>query len=193
VERYEPPFPDLHIQLLHGTQKLTEVEGQQVLLFTATDGTTYAQMLTYGVPDAMTILGAEGDEVILESLAIPDETFGGYPTLYVFSAAMAINPKNNQPTDMTLRANEPYVMDEMVPPGTETVVGPAATIENVELVYYIPNSRYTPFGEGSNAEYMQPAWRFHGHYEDGDEFEILIQALKQEVLLPELAPFTRPG
>jgi hypothetical protein len=190
VERYESPFPDLQIQLLQGTQKRTEVEGQPVILFTATDGTTYAQMLTYGIPDAMDIPGNEGDEVILEALAIPGENFGGYPTLYVFGAGMAVN-ENNQQLGMAITANEPYEVDEMASPGT--FVGPTATIEKVELVCYIPNSRYTLFPQGSNAEYIQPAWRFYGHYENGNEFEILIQALKQEYLLPELAPFTRPG
>jgi LysM repeat protein len=190
VERYEVPFPDLRIQLLQGTQRLAEVDGQPVILFTATDGTTYAQMLTYGPPDTMTILGNEGDEVILTSLAIPGESFSGYPVLYVFGIGMAVNA-NNQPLGMEITADKPYVVDEMAISGT--FVGPAATIESVELVYYIPNSRYTPFTKGSNAEYIQPAWRFYGHYEDGDEFEILIQALKQEYLLPELAPFTRPG
>jgi LysM repeat protein len=190
LERYEAPFPGLHIQFLEGKQRLTEVDGEQVILFTATDGTTYAQMLIFGAPDTTTIVGNEGDEVLLESLAVPGETFGGYPTLYVFGAGMATNA-NDQPLGMEISADEPYVVDEMNMPGT--YIGPAATIENVELVYYVPNSRYTPFPEGSDAEYIQPAWRFHGHYEDGKEFVILIQALKQEYLLPELAPFTRPG
>ena len=190
VERYEVAFPDLQIQLLEGTQRLSEVDGQPVILFTTTDGTTYAQMLIYGKPDSMTILGSEGDEVVLESLAMPGETFGGYPTLYVFGAGMAVN-KNDQPLGMAITANEPYVVDELPSPGT--FVLPTATIEKVELVYYIPESRYTPFPQGSNAEYIQPAWRFHGHYDNGHEFEILIQALRQEYLFPELAPFTRPG
>jgi LysM repeat protein len=191
VERYEVAFPDLQIRLLQGKQNLTEVEGQQVLLFTTTQGTTYAQMLMYGVPDALTILGVEGGEVILEALAMPGETFGDYPTLYVFSAAMAISPKNNQPTEMTIRANQPYMVDEM--PNNQQLDLSSATIKEVELVYYIPDPRYASFGELSSTEYIQPAWRFHGHYENGDEFEILIQALKQEYLIPELAPFTRPG
>jgi hypothetical protein len=148
-------------------------------------------MLMNGTPDAMDMLGGGGEDVILQVLAIPDETYGGYPTIYVFSTALAINPNDNQPTQVEITADQPYVVDEATLQGT--FVGPTATIESVELVYYTPNSRNTSFGEGSDAEFIQPAWRFHGHYEDGDEFEILIQALQQEYLLPELAPFTRPG
>jgi hypothetical protein len=65
--------------------------------------------------------------------------------------------------------------------------------EKIELVYYIPDSRYATLGDESDAEYIQPAWRFYGHYNNGNEFEIPIQALEQEFLSPELAPFTRPG
>ena len=41
--------------------------------------------------------------------------------------------------------------------------------------------------------YIQPAWRFQGHYWDGSEFEILIQALKDEFLLPEIDNVEPPG
>jgi hypothetical protein len=90
-------------------------------------------MLIFGTPDNMTITGVEGGEVILEALAMPGETFGDYPTLYVFGVAMAINPKNNQPTEMTVRANEPYVMDEMALPGHSLV--PTAYKRRIGLLY----------------------------------------------------------
>jgi hypothetical protein len=92
---------------------------------------------------------------------------------------------------MLITANEPYVVDEMTPSGT--FVGPSLTIEKVELVYYISYPRYLPPSADLQAQYIQPAWRFYGHFDNGHEFESLIQALKQEYLLPELAPFTRPG
>jgi len=41
--------------------------------------------------------------------------------------------------------------------------------------------------------YLQPVWRFYGHYDNGDEFDVIIQALKQEYLLPELDPFVQGG
>jgi hypothetical protein len=194
VERYEIPFPDLRIQLFQGKQRITEVDGQQAILFTTGDGTTYVQMLTFDMPDTTTILGVEGDEVILEGRAIPGDTFGGYPTLHVLGGSMAVNPKDNQSTEMTVTADQPYVVEESGElPGNELPNLPAVTIEKVELVYYSPDSRYAILGDSSDAEYVQPAWRFYGHYSDGKEFEILIQALEREYLSPELAPFTRPG
>ena len=91
---------------------------------------------------------------------------------------------------ITITADQPNVIDETVAP--ESNVYPEATIERVELVYYISDPRYLPDPEAAE-QYIQPAWRFYGHYSNGNEFEILIQALKQEYLLPELAPFIRPG
>jgi|GEM_PF-1138395 hypothetical protein len=69
---------------------------------------------------------------------------------------------------------------------------PTATLEKTELVHYIRD----PYAEAWNPiseSYIQPVWRFYGHYSNGDEFEILIQALKEEYLFPELAPHTPPG
>jgi len=63
----------------------------------------------------------------------------------------------------------------------------------VELVYYAPDPRTRRQDVGSDAIYLQPAWRFYGHYSDGSEAEFLVQALRQEFLLPELEPYTGPG
>ncbi len=187
VERYEVPFPDLQFQILKGTQKLAAVNGQQVALFTAENDTTYAQVFTDGLPD-ISLIGREGDQVVMETLAVPDETFGGYPAIHIFSSGMAISPKNGLPVEIRIMADKPLVMDEPPPPTTMTV-------EKVELVYYVPDPRYLPVdpNSGFHPAYIEPAWRFYGHYSNGDEFEILIQALMDEFLLPELAPYTQPG
>ena len=191
VERYEIPFPNLDFQLMEGTQRMTQLNGQQITLFTASEGITYAQITSIGIPDS-TILGLEGNDVILEVLAVPGETFGGYPALRVFSGE-TVNPMENQSTELTITANQPHVMDEA--PGMEEYTPTSATIEKVELVYYGPDPLYG--NQNGNADgtpqYIQPAWRFYGHYSNGDEFEFLVQALKQEFLLPELAPYRRPG
>ena len=139
----------------------------------------------------MSIAGDIGDKVYAEVLFIPDETFDGYPVMRVFNLGLAVNPDTGEPMTMTITADQPNVIDEALVPENFDI--PEATIEKVELVYYIPNSRYVTFAEGSDTEYIQPAWRLYGHYSNGNEFEILIQALEQEFLSPELAPFTRPG
>ena len=36
--------------------------------------------------------------------------------------------------------------------------------------------------------YIKPAWHFVGHFEDGTQLDVLIQAIKQELLLPERVP-----
>jgi LysM repeat protein len=190
VEKYEAPYPGLTFQLAQGTQKSIEINGAPVNIFTTEAGAEYVQMTRDGLLD-MSIAGDIGDQVYAEALFIPDETFEGYPVMRVFNLGLAVNPDTGQSLGIELTADQPNVIDEAFVP--ESFDRPAATIEMVELVYYIPDSRYVTFSEGSNAEYIQPAWRFYGHYDNGHEFEILIQALKQEYLLPELAPFTRPG
>jgi LysM repeat protein len=192
VDRYEAPYPDLQFQNLTGTQKVAELEGERVALFTAGDGTTYVQLTSVGTPD-ITILGNEGDPVIMETLAIPGETFGGYPALRVFDGAMAVNPKDGQPTQFTGSADKFNIIDESVQPNMEEYIPPDLTIESVELVYYGPDPRMHRQDAGSGKTYLQPAWRFYGHYSDGSEVEFLVQALKQEFLLPELEPYTGPG
>jgi hypothetical protein len=65
------------------------------------------------------------------------------------------------------------------------------TIEKIELAYFAHDQRWQNY----EPAYLQPVWRFSGHYEDGSEFEILVQALKPEFLLPELEdePVPPPG
>lgn len=189
VERYEIPFPDLQFQILRGRQKMVTLEGQPATLFTATDGQTYVQFAPGGGVDGSTV-GNEGDEVLLEALIIPGETFGGYPALRVFSASMAVNPKNGQPMEMPITADQIYAYDEAA---LGASVPPTATIERIELVYYMPDPRYLTGELSPDQRYLQPAWLFVGHYSSGEEFFILVQALKQEFLLPEVAPYTPPG
>jgi hypothetical protein len=189
VERYEIPFPDLEIGILKGTQNIVQLEGQPVTLFTAEDGKSFVQEMPNGDPDQSQV-GKPGDPVLVEALAIPEETYAGYPALRVFSSQMAINPKTGQPTELTITANQPFVTTGPV----ETVSSspPTAAIEKVELVYFVSDPRYAA-DPNAGYPYLQPAWRFYGHYSNGEEFEVLIQAFKDEYLLPELAPFTPPG
>ena len=130
---------------------------------------------------------------MLQILAIPGETFGGYPALRVFDGTVAVNPKDGQPVEFTGSADKFNIVDESVQPGMENYVPPELTIESVELVYYVPDQRRNMPDGGPDMKYLQPAWRFYGHYSDGSEAQFLVQALKQEFLLPELVPYPGPG
>ena len=190
VDRFEVPFPDLQIQILRGTQKTEIVADQPVQLFTTEDGKTYVELMLNGnVSDSL--IGSEGNGIIHEALIIPDETYGGYPTIRIFSSSMAVNPKSSEAVEMTVTADQPYIMDEI--PDSGQYAPPPATIERVDLIYYVTNQHWQVEHLDGGPQYIQPAWRFYGHYSNGDEFEILVQALKQEYLLPELAPYIQGG
>ena len=188
VERFEIPYPDLEYQIFKGTQSLTTVQDETITLFTTEDGQTYAQANGYGG-----LIGNEGDQVMMEALLLPDETMAGYPVLQVISASMAINPKSGEPVEMEVTANQPYVINEADHPELEVPAELTATLESVELVYFIPDQRYTIPDPTAGPVYIQPAWRFQGHYWDGSEFEILVQALKDEFLLPKIDTVEPPG
>jgi len=190
VDRYEIPFPDLQFQILRGTQEQVTLDGQEVILFT-TNGQTYVQFSLAGDIEG-SIVGNLGDEVLVEALLVPGESFGGYPTIRVYSIAMAINPKNGQPMDMQVTADQPSVIDGPIP-SEQYAAPPTATIEKVELVYYTTDPRYKIPSSASGPVYIQPVWRFYGHFSTGDEFEVLIQALKDECLLPEVETIEGPG
>ncbi|GAB4456780.1 MAG: hypothetical protein OHK0041_21640 [Anaerolineales bacterium] len=191
VERYEIPFPDLQFQILRGTQTPVTLDGQQVTLFTAADGQTYAQLTPDGFyPDGSTV-GNLDDEVMIEALLVPGETFGSYPAARIFSAATTgINPKTGQEAEpLSVTADQIYTVDL----ASDEYTPPTMTIERVELVYYMPDPRYIQGELEPDQRTIQPAWLFTGHYSTGETFFILVQALKQEFLLPEIAPYTQPG
>jgi hypothetical protein len=190
VERYEAPYPDLQFQLIGGEQRVETLDGQDVLLINADDGVTYIALLPYGAPFAMAPIDMgkspnpdpsapppvdmNTGRKNFEALIIPDETVLGYPGMRVFNSAP--EEMDGAPYPLEITNDEPYAY--MGPPQSTYM-----TIEKIELAYFTYNQRY---GESQYEPFFQPVWRFYGHYEDGMEFEILVQALKPEFLLPEL-------
>ena len=133
-----------------------------------------------------------GELIQQEVLIIPDEAFGGMPVAHVHQSAMI---QENGP-EMEVLANTIYVQDDANDPGLPTdFTPPNLTIDKVELAYFVSNPYYqvNDPNYSQRSPYIQPVWHFIGHYDDGTEFDILIQALNQEVLLPELAPGLSPG
>jgi LysM repeat protein len=186
VEQFEVLYPDQKFQILKGTQSVIDVQGKSITLFTTEDGQTYAQPETFSG-----VIGSEGDLALVEALVLPEEMIAGYPVLQVVNASMAVNPKNGQPVEMEVTADKPYVMEDIEQPQPPAEL--FATIDHVELVYFTPNQRYKTLDTSTGPVYIQPVWRFQGHYWDGSEFEILVQALKDEFLLPEIETIEPPG
>jgi len=191
VDRYELPFPGLQFQVLRGTQKIVQLAGQPATLFTTDAGKIYLQETPGGTVDGSEV-GRAGDPVLIQALAIPGESMAGYPTVLVFSAQMALSPKNGQLTGLEITADQPVITDKPQTIETSAANPPTATIEKVELVYFVSNPRFTT-DPNAGYPYLQPAWRFYGHFSNGDEFEVHIQALNDEYLLPELAPYIPAG
>ncbi len=192
VEQYQIPFPDLQYQIIKGTQKFGDIAGQTVTVFTNQSGQSYVQLNPNGDPD-QSITGQQGDVIEQQVLIIPDETFGGKPALRIYSSSIIASGSSG----LAITANQPNIINDTVNPVPipENYISPALTIEKVELVYFVSNPLYQANDPNANrrSPYIQPAWHFSGHYSNGDEFDIIVQTLKQEFLSPEIAPYIQGG
>jgi hypothetical protein len=174
VERYEPVYPNLKGQAWMGTLELVSSGGKPVLLFTDQSGSKYvlntsleseAKTPTADVP------------FIVEGVVYPDQTYEGYPVLHdfmMFEAQGIENLDNYEPQSIS-----PNTMEESSIRNGEGTL----TIERIELAYYTSDLRWGGNPDSSTPlVYAQPVWCFYGHYENGPEFEIIIQALSDEYL-----------
>jgi LysM repeat protein len=195
MDSYEIPFPDLKFQIVKGTQQVQEIDGQLATLFTTEAGQTYVELLANTGQLTDSILGSKGDLVQHEALIVPDETYGSNPVIRVFSSAVAISPKNGQPVDLEITADQIPIYDDAAIPEVPNITPPSVTIDSIELEYFVNNPYYQvndPNYE-RRSMYIQPVWHFQGHYEDGSGFDMMIQALKREFLSPQLSPGITPG
>ena len=189
IEKFEPLYPDLQTQMLTGTQKTREIDGVQVVLFT-TGGTTYIQLIpSGGYPDGNDITNiSDSGEVIAETLQVPGEIYAGYPALRVFMSAPATDPNTGDPIELP-SVDQIEVMPD--PFGNADAYNPPnVTIDKVDLVYYYSSPPYPEDHPEAQEQYIQPAWHFHGHNDDGSELDIFIQALKPEYLSPGPTSFS---
>ncbi len=183
VERHEIPFPDLNFQILKGTQTFANIDGQSIVIFTDEDDVSYVQLSLNGEFNGF-VTGPNGHQlpVIIEGLAIPNETFGGFPTLRIFN----VSPDTGESSNIKVTADQPNIVaGQMV----NQQASPDITIEKAELVYFVVDPRS---GTLAMSNYIQPMWRFTGHHRNGALIEILVQALKDEFLSPELQIIGRP-
>ncbi|HKY53368.1 MAG TPA: LysM peptidoglycan-binding domain-containing protein, partial [Anaerolineales bacterium] len=195
LDSYEIPFPDLQFQILKGRQQVQEIDGQIATLFTTENGQTYIEFLTNTGQLNFSIIGNEGDLIQEEVLIVPDETFASYSVIRVYSAGLVISPKDGQPMELPLTANEIPVFDAVEGPEILNATQPSLTIDSIELKYFVNNPYYQvndPNYE-RRSTYIQPVWHFRGHYENGAKFDMLVQALKRDFLSPQLSPGITPG
>ncbi len=197
MDRYELLFPDLQFQILKGVEESIQIDGKDVALFTTEDGKQYIEYLSncYDVASADNIAGnAAGETMLLEALAVPDLSFGGYPGICTFSKAYGFNPKNGNTIELPITSDKPNVIPEM-PAYSGDYTPPDLTIDKVELIYFTSNPNYQVNDPTASerSQYIQPVWHFHGKYTSGEEVDIMIQALKPEFLAPELVPYIQGG
>lgn len=187
VDKFEVIFPDLQFQLLSGTEQAVQIEENEVILFTAEDGTQYAE-LAPNCADILISSGEKADEgtiINVEALAVPDIRIAGYPTICIFSSG-------GESVELEITADQPNITPEIT---VGPLAAPKVTIDSVQLVYYAnnPNNQLFNPGTAEQTPYMQPAWHFHGYYQSGEELNIIIQALKRDFLLPNAEPILGPG
>ena len=182
VEKFEELYPGLQFQVLSGTQATKEVNGESLVLFTS-NGVTYVQMGDTGSYADGNFL-SDSEEIIIEGLLVPDETYAGYPTIRLFQISQATVPATGERFEFPRSAS---TLEPMPDPygNSDQFTTPDVVIEKVELVYYATNT-------GTN-DYIQPAWHFQGRFSDGTVFDVLIQALRQEYLSPEIDQDIPPG
>jgi hypothetical protein len=185
VERIEPLYSGLQIQAWIGTQEAVTLEDQPAMLFNTEDGQTFVLKYSIGSGEESRI-GLPGDRVIIEGLAIPGQTFGGYPVLQEMSAETTSEGKDLSSYQIT--SNQPFVMDGLTAsaPDLSTLEG-TVTINEIELVYSAISLRHCIAAQASNPDLppylvVQPVWRFQGVFDDGRLFEVQVQALPDEFL-----------
>jgi hypothetical protein len=173
VSRFEPVYPGLVIQAWLGTWDLVDLDGKKVLRFTTQDGQEYilASSLLY---EQTEFVGFPGDLVVLEGVLFPGQMYAGYPLIEERSGQVADGLTSLEGYEIT---GDDIPVNEYQLPSFGRL-----TIEKIELVYRAIDLRFGLPDPNGPALYVQPVWRFSGHYEDGREQVILVQALRDEYL-----------
>lgn len=179
VERYELTYPGLQPQSWVGTEQATTVAGKQVILFTDQEGKQFVLQSSIDF-DPDNLLGAPRDQIKISGFSYPDSNFGGYPVIREVSARVVNDIKGN-PSNQVPESNNPFEIP-IIPEVGSLAGSDVATIENIELVYYTVDLYFNQTQAENPPFYIQPVWRFSGHYQNGNAFEILVQALTEQYL-----------
>jgi hypothetical protein len=174
----------LKIEAWLGEGESASVEGQEVLLFTTIDGKQYVLGSSIYPNTPLPQYGLPGDQLVVEGLALPDRSFGGYPIIDPYSIGVA-----NGMTSLDsyqISSNLVRIWDERQSSSSVDLaqaLSGKAVVDKVELVYAAASLQRCFGNTETDPEkapwlYVQPAWRFTGHLEDGKTFEIQVQAVE---------------
>ncbi len=188
VERFEEVYPGLRFQAWLGTWQLITLEGKEVLLLTTQDGTQYvlSGSIDFGKDAA---IGREGNAIIIEGLAEPGKTFGGYPVITEMGGTIAQGLSDLSNYEIT--SNYLGIWDDrnaLADSASAAALQGTGTVTRVELAYAAASLQQCGGIERVNDPaqspwlYVQPIWRFTGVFEDGRPFEVQVQALPDEYL-----------
>ncbi len=182
VERFEPTYPDLKPQTWTGTEQEAAIEGKQVLLFTDQEGKQYVLKSSIDF-DPDNSIGTLQDQIMITGFIYPDASFGGYPVIREVSSRVVNIIKNDSETQVQEKENDPFALQVIPADLGSSLNSGIATIVNIELVYYTQDLYFIQNqGDNPSSYYIQPAWLFSGHYQNGNAFEILVQALTEQYL-----------
>jgi hypothetical protein len=188
VERFEEVHPGLRFEAWLGTWQVVTLEGKEVLLLTTQDGKQYvlSGSIDFGKDAA---IGREGNAVIIEGLAEPGKSFGGYPVITEMAGSMAQGVSDLSSYEIT--SNRLGVRDDrnaQADLAAASSLQGIGTVTKVELAYAAASLQQCGGMERVNDPvqapwlYVQPIWRFTGVFDDGRPFEVQVQALKDEYL-----------
>ena len=165
-----------------------ELQGDQVVLVTSDHGTLLMPDVPADVPlplESVYALGVTVDDTFewnsFDLRMVNGGGGGGGGGLGFYDLNLSGTPVP-LPTVATLQP-----LQTQAP---ETSDAPTATVDGVELVYLIP---YQSYALPNNDFYVQPMWYFTGHYSRGNVFEVFVQALRSELLSPEILTVEPPG
>ncbi|MFN8433597.1 MAG: LysM domain-containing protein [Anaerolineales bacterium] len=186
VKKYEEVHPGLQFQILQGKETFTQLNGKPVALFT-TDGNTYVMLSEVGAYQDLSYKGDFPEEISIEALLVPGETYEGMPALRLFSMSPAKDPNTGEAIELKPFAGE--IQSSQDPFGNSDVyVEPDFIVDSVKLEYYVTDPKMLYDAPTTDKLYIQPVWHFSGHYTNGAVSDILVQALKQEYLYPFNSP-----
>jgi hypothetical protein len=178
LDRYEALYPDEKVKIFFGQEAKAQVEGKNILLFTADDGTVYVRndSIAYEIEP---IAAEEGLVFYIVGWSLPDQTFGGYPVLNVMSLG-SVPPDYDFDFVLSQTLVPPIMKESDMNLSGET---PTGIITKVELIYQGEDQLLGQVEDGRTL-YAQPFWRFSGYFSENSFFDIIIQALPDEYLQP---------